>query len=85
MFGGNGGMPRFTIGNPKYLGSPNGSNPPILGFDGYPTKKLFTFLGIFTRTLTSYVPLGVYGLDLIPTTIWIGVVTNGTSITIIID
>jgi hypothetical protein len=66
MFGGNGGMPRFTIGNPKYLGSPSGSNPPFPKFDGYRTKKLFTFLGISTCTLTSSVPLGIYGLDLIP-------------------
>jgi hypothetical protein len=30
-------------------------------------------------------PLKVCGLDFIPTTIWVGVVINGTSITITID
>jgi hypothetical protein len=42
-------------------------------------------LGIFVCTLTSFVPLGVWGLDLIPTTVWVGIVTNGTLITITID
>jgi len=40
MFGGNGGLPRFTISNTKYPGSyggldgPNGLEPPPLGFNG---------------------------------------------------
>jgi hypothetical protein len=48
-------------------------------------KKLFTSLGIFVCTLTSFVPLGVWGLNFIPTIVWVGAVTNGISVTITID
>jgi hypothetical protein len=75
LFGGNGGWPRSIIGNPKYPKSPrglNGPDPLLFGFDGYPTKTLFTSLGIFVCTLTSYVPLGMWGLDLIPIIIYMG-------------
>jgi hypothetical protein len=37
MFGGNGGLPKFPIGNPKYLeglGGPSGFEPPLLGSNG---------------------------------------------------
>jgi hypothetical protein len=34
MFGGNGGLLGFTIGNPKYLGGPSGFEPPLGGFNG---------------------------------------------------
>jgi len=34
--------------------------------------------------LTSFLPLGVYGMDMNPTTICISVETNGASVTIII-
>jgi len=34
-------------------------------------------LGIFVCILTRFVPLGVYGLDLIPTMVWVGVIVNG--------
>ncbi len=63
MFGGNDGLPRFTIGNPKYPkglegpSGPSGPNPPPPGFDGCPTKNLSTFLGIYVCMLIRYVPL----------------------------
>jgi hypothetical protein len=94
MFGGNGGLHGFIIGNPKYiegakglggLGGLGGFEPPPLGSNAYLAKIMSTFLGIFVCTLTSYVPLGVWGLNLIPTTIWAGVVTNGVSVTVTID
>jgi hypothetical protein len=37
MFGGNGGMPSFTISNPKYhggFGGHGGSKPPLPGSNG---------------------------------------------------
>jgi hypothetical protein len=46
---------------------------------------LFPFLGISSCKLTNYVPLGVYGLDLTPSIVWMGADTNGASITVIID
>jgi hypothetical protein len=87
--GGNGGLPKFTIGNPKYFGGPRGHGghggfePPPLNLMGDLAKKLFTSLGISSCKLTNFVPLGVCGMDLTPSTIWIGVDINGTSITII--
>jgi hypothetical protein len=45
LFGGDGGLLRFIIGNPKYLeglGGPGGPDLLLLIFDGYPTKNLFT-------------------------------------------
>jgi hypothetical protein len=53
LFGSNGGMLRFIIGNTKYLkgprglGGPGGSKPPPLGFSDYLTKILSTSLGIY--------------------------------------
>jgi hypothetical protein len=91
MFGGNGGKFRFIIGNKKYpkvlegLSILGGSEPPPLGSNGYLAKILSTSLGIFVCTLISSISLGVWGLDFTPTTIWAGVVTNETSITITID
>jgi hypothetical protein len=58
---------------------------PPPGFDGWLTKTLFTFLGISSCTLTSCVPLGICGLDLIPTILWTCADTNGASVTIIIN
>ncbi len=64
MFGGNGGMPEFIIGNPKYpegpisldgFGGLSGFKPPPLGSNGCPTKIMPTSLGIFVCTLTSCV------------------------------
>ncbi len=68
MFGGNGGLLGFIIGNPKYpkgLGGPSGpSGPsgfklPPLGSNGCPTKILSTSLGTSICTLTSCVFVGV--------------------------
>jgi hypothetical protein len=42
-------------------------------------------LGIYSCTLTSSVPLGICGLDLIPTTIWIDANINGALIIVTID
>ncbi len=91
MFSVNGGLPGFTIGNPKYLGGlrgpsgPSGYGPPPPRSDGWLTKTLFTSLGISSCKFTNYVPLGVCGLDLTPSIIWIGANMNGTSIIVIID
>jgi hypothetical protein len=77
-----GGLPRFTIGNPKYPkgfeshGGPNGPDLPPLRYDGCLTKIMSTFLGIFVCMLTRYVPLGVYGLDFIPIMVWVGAVVE---------
>jgi hypothetical protein len=79
---------RFTIGNPKYLedlGCPCGPNPPPLGSNGWSKKILFTFVGIYVCTFTSSIPLGVYGLDFISITIWVGAIINGDSIIVTID
>jgi hypothetical protein len=43
------------------------------------------FLGIFVCTLMSSVPLGVWGLDFIPTIVWVSVITNGALINVTID
>jgi hypothetical protein len=57
LFGGNGGLLGFTIGNPKYLEGPKGHGGfgglDLLPFgsDGCPTKILSTSLGI-TITIT---------------------------------
>ncbi len=88
MFGGNGGRFIFIIGNQKYpkglggLSSLGGSEPPPLGSNGCLAKILSTFLGIFVCTLISFISLGIWGLDFTPTIIWVGVVTNETSVTI---
>jgi hypothetical protein len=63
-------LPGFTIGYPKYPGSPSGLGgyeflP--LGSNGQLAKTLFTFLGMFSCKLTKYVPLGICGLYLILT------------------
>jgi hypothetical protein len=79
MFGGNGGILGFTIGNTKYPKGPLGSNPPPPRSDGSPTKIMSNFLGISICILTRSVPLGVYGLDFIPVMVWVGVIVNGTS------
>jgi hypothetical protein len=42
-------------------------------------------MGIFSCKLTNYVPLGICGLDLIPTIILTVVDTNGALVTIITD
>jgi hypothetical protein len=82
-------LPKFTIGNPKYheglegLGGPNGLSgpsgldPPPTRFDGCLTKIMSTFMGISVCIFTRFVPLGVYGLDLIPVMVWVGVIVNG--------
>ncbi len=85
MFGDNGGLPRFTIGNPKYPEGLRCLDPLPHGFNGCPTKILSTCLGISICTFTRFVPLGVYGLEIIPTIIWAGVVVNGTLVTVTID
>jgi hypothetical protein len=41
-------------------------------------------LGISSSKLTNFIPLGVCGLDLTSSIVWIGVDTNEASITIII-
>jgi hypothetical protein len=74
MFGGNGGLLGFIIGNPKYLGGPTGLGgfeplPPI--FNGCLTKNLSTSLGIYVCTLTSFVSFRVKGLVLILIIIWV--------------
>jgi hypothetical protein len=79
LFGGNGGLPGFTISNKKYLEgfeSLSGPDPP-LGSDGCPTKILSTFLGIFVCMFTKFSPLGICGLNLIPMMVWAGVIVNG--------
>jgi hypothetical protein len=88
LFGGNGGFLRFTISNPKYLGGPSGpsgSELPPLGSNGRLVEILFTSLSISSCKFTNYVPFGVCGLDLTPSTIWISVDTNKASIIVIID
>jgi hypothetical protein len=78
----------FTIGNPKYLGGsrgPGGFEPLPPGFDGRLAKIVSTSLGISSCKIINFVPLGVCGLDLIPTTVWTNVDTNGTLVTVIID
>jgi hypothetical protein len=65
LFGGNGGLLGFIIGNPKYHdgfggpGGPGGFKPPPPGSNGCPTEFLSTSLGIFVCTLTSHVSFGV--------------------------
>jgi hypothetical protein len=81
----------FIIGNSKYLkgprglGGPSGLDPLHPGSDGQSTKIIFASLGIFVCTFTSSIPLGVCGLDFIPTTICVSVVINGVSIIVTID
>ncbi len=87
-FGGNGGMPGCTIGNPKYLGNhggPSGYKSPPPWSNGWLVKTLFTSLGKSSCKFTNFVPLEVCSLDIIPPTILIGVDTNGALITVIID
>jgi hypothetical protein len=57
---------------------PSDPDPPPPRFDDCLAKIMSISLGIFVCILTRFVPLGVYGLDLIPTMVWIGVIVNGT-------
>jgi hypothetical protein len=75
----------FTIDNPKYLESLGGFDPPPFRFDGCRAKILSISLGIFVCILTRSVPLGVYGFDLKPTMVWVGVIVNGVFITVTIE
>jgi hypothetical protein len=65
LFGGNGGLLGFIIGNPKYpdrfggLGGLGGFKPPPLGLNGCLAEILSTSLGTFVCTLTSCVSFGV--------------------------
>jgi hypothetical protein len=43
------------------------------------------FVGISLCKFTNFVPLGICGLDLTPSTIWTSVDTNRASVTVIID
>jgi len=73
FFGGNYGLLGFTIGNPKYHEGPRGHGSFCgldllpFGSDGYPTKIFSTSLGITVCIITRFVPLGVCGLNFIPT------------------
>jgi hypothetical protein len=42
-------------------------------------------LGIFVCILTRFVPLGVCGLNLIPTMVWVGVIVNGAQVSATIE
>ncbi len=53
--------------------------------NGWFAKTLFTPMGISSCKLTNFVPLGVCGLDLTPSTIWTSGNINKTLVTIIID
>jgi hypothetical protein len=71
----------FIISNPKQLeglGGFGNHGPPPPRFDGCLTKILSTSLGIFACMLIRSIPLGVCGLDFIPTTLWANHATNGT-------
>ncbi len=65
MFGGNGGLLGFIIGNPKYLdgfgglGGLGGFKPPPLGLNGCLVEILSTSLGTSVCTLTNCVSFGV--------------------------
>jgi hypothetical protein len=86
LFGGNGGLLGFAIGNPKYLGGPSGLGgfePVFRGSNGL-IKTLFTFLGISLCKFTNFIPLGVCGMDLATSIVWTCADTNEDSITIII-
>jgi hypothetical protein len=85
-------MARFTIGNPKYLG---GLGSPV-GHGGFKPltpglmvdyqkhcSPLWVYLHANSQIL--FIPLGICGFDLTPSTIWISADTNITSITLIID
>jgi hypothetical protein len=78
MFGGNGHLCGFTISHPKYHEGPGGLDLPPPGFNGCPIKILSTFLGISIFIFTRFIPLGVYGLNLILAMVWAGAVVNGT-------
>ncbi len=86
MFGGNDGLLRSTIGNPKYLGGPGGLgglgglDMPPPEFNGFQAKILSIFLGIFVCMLARFVPLRIYGLDFILRMVWASAVVNGDSI-----
>jgi hypothetical protein len=62
-----------------------GPSPPPPGSNGCPTKIMSTSLGIYVCIFTRSIPLGVYGLDLIPIMVWAGVVVNGASITVTME
>jgi len=94
LFGGNGGLLGFSIGNPKYpagleslggLGGLGGHDPPPPGFNGFPTKIKSTSLGISVCMLTRFVPLKVCGLNFILGMVWASVVINGASIIVTIE
>ncbi len=88
MLGGNGGLPRFTVDNPKYhgsLGGHGGFKSPPLGFDGQLAKKLIHLFGhIFMQTHKLCFPWSL-GSNFILTTIWAGVVTNGPLVNVTIN
>ncbi len=67
------------------LGGPGEFESPRLRSNGWLVKIMFTFLGTSLCKFTNFVPLGVYGLDLTPSTIWTSADTNITSVIIIID
>jgi len=46
---------------------------------------MFVSWGISSCKLSNFVPLGVYGLDLTPSTVCTSADTNGALVTIIID
>jgi hypothetical protein len=48
-------------------------------------KNLVHLLGIFVCMFTRYVPLGVRGLDFIPTIVQVGVAINGALVIVTID
>jgi hypothetical protein len=85
LFGGNGGLFGSTIGNPKYLGGLGGFEPPPTRSNDCITKIIFTFLVISSCKLTNSIFLGVYGLDLTLSTIWMVANTNKALVNIIID
>jgi hypothetical protein len=84
-------MLRFIIGNPKYLEGPEGRDgiggfePPPFGSNGCLAKIMSTSLGILVCTLTSSISLGIWGLDLKPTIVWVGVVRNGVLVIVTIQ
>jgi hypothetical protein len=85
MFGGNDGLLRFIIGNPKYPQGLGGLDLLPPRSNGCLAKILSTFMGIFVCMLTRFVSLKVYGLDLILRMVWDSVVVNGTSVNVTIE
>jgi hypothetical protein len=67
LFGGNGGLPRSIIGDPKYpkgLRGLGGLNPPFPRFDGCLTKNCVHLYGHFYMHTNKFYS---QGLDFIPT------------------